>query len=56
MRINIIYGEGDFEELFKKLVEEKVSDLILEVKSHYDLRYNDNNYLSTIKAEVDKDE
>lgn len=56
MKINIFYGEGRFEELFKGLVDAKINDLIFKAKRSYDLRCNDNNNLSNIESEVDKDE
>ena len=56
MKINIIYGEERFEDLFKDLVDDKINDLILKAKRSCDLRYNDNKYISTIESQVDKDE
>lgn len=58
VKVNIVYGEEDFKELFKKYVDIKNEGIIYKIKNDYKIRYNYIDYLSTkeIVTEVEVDE
>ena len=47
VKVNIVYGEEDFKELFQKFVDIKSEGIIYKIKNDYKVRYNNIDYLST---------
>lgn len=57
VKVNIVYGEEDFKELFQNFVDIEIKGIICRVKNDYKVRYNVEDYLSTTEiAEVEVDE
>ena len=47
IKINIVYGEEDFKELFQNFIDVEIRGIICRVKNDYKVRYNDIDYLSS---------
>lgn len=57
IKVNIVYGEEDFKELFQNFVDIEIRGIICRVKNDYKIRYNVEGYLSTKEnTEVEVDE
>ena len=58
VKVNIVYGDEDFKELFQEFIDVKVEGIIYKIKNDYKVRYNNIDYLSTkeIVTEVEVDE
>ena len=55
VKVNIVYGEADFKDLFQTIIDGKINTIIYNVKNGDNVRYNDEDYLPTkeIIAEVE---
>lgn len=47
VKVNVVYGNSEFKDLFQVIIDDKINNIIYNVKNNDRMRYNGIDYLST---------